>query len=111
MDDQNERSKSRRRLSEYAIRELFVLCLPYMLAASIVAMILAFICYPSLDLLLYNAPPMEYQTPLTFAILLLEELRYLIFCSYVEIQVFTLQVVSFDLVKVHLQLLINSMQR
>ena len=75
------------------------------------AMLLALMCYPSMKLLLYAALPKEHQTWITFGILILEELRYLIVACAIGIPVWILQVISFDLVGNKLTLLMDSMQR
>ena len=109
VDDQDTVARSRR-LQEYTPQDLFVISVPYMLSCAVAAIAMVLIFYPSMKLTLYASLPKEYQTWLTFGIILLEETRYLILFVCIGIPVWTLQVISFSLINSRLQLMINSMQ-
>ena len=81
-----------------------------MLLAGLATM-LVFISNPSMKYLLYAALPREHQTWITFGILLFEESRFIIVIASVGTPILILQVLSFELVRNKLELLIHSMKR
>ena len=82
-----------------------------MTGAVVAVYLAAGIYYPGLHLLLYNGLPEKYQTWLSFTILLLEEMRYIVTLYVIAVPMWILQLIAFDLVNTRLRLLIHSIGR
>lgn len=99
------------RLKEYTLQDLVAINLTYMVLAIIGLIIVAAIYDPTLQFLLYAGLPQHVQTWLTFAVLMLEEMRYMLMNCAVIVPVFTLQIISFDLVNSQLKFLMGLIKR
>ena len=100
-----------RRLKECTLQDIFAMVLTYTVSLGLAAVLLALISNPSMKYLLYASLQQEHQTWINFVILIFEEWRYIVFLGSVDVPIFILQVMSFELVGHKLQLLIDSMQR
>ena len=108
----NEKRRSwSRLLKECTPHDLYVLGMPYLLVPAVACIILAYACYPSLSLLMYARVPTEYQTWPIFVILFLEDSRCVCLRICIGIPVWTVQVMSIELVNHQLEQLIKSLQR
>ena len=104
----SRRLRWHKKLLECSLQDLTAIYMPYMAVCSLVAEGTCFIFDPTLKLLLYSALPESYQNWLTFMTCFVEEMRFTLMFIGVIVPVLQLQVISFDLITIHLEASISS---
>lgn len=110
LEDQSKKSRLRR-LKEFTPHDVYTLTIPYLLSSAVASIIVAYICFPSLSVLMYSSIPKRYQNWMTWTVLILEDSRCLAVLICIGIPMWLLQVMNFELVIHRLERLSESLQR
>ena len=95
-------------LLECSLQDLIGIYMPYMVLVSQAAVGACYIYDPTSKLLLYSALPERYQSWLIFLMCFVEEMRFITIFIGVAVQVLQLQVISFDLININLEAILDS---
>ena len=96
------------RLLSRSLQDLIAIWLPYMDFPAVLVIVVCMIYDPTMKLLLYAALPEAYQNWLSFSMLLVEEVRFLLVFLGLAVPAWQLQIIAIQDVHKALQFLVDS---
>ena len=98
------------RLMECSLQELIAILIPYMIALAAVVIAACILYDPTMKMLLYSSVPHSYKNWFSFGICFVEETRLLLMCVGINVPVFQLQLIAFELINSRLEEILHSVQ-